>query len=782
MHSNEHGPSQPTGPAAGDFARDPVCGMRVDRGKARWKTEHEDQEYFFCNERCLQKFRADPAKHLAPAPATAPAPAPAHHPTPPSLFTCPMHPEIRSPVPGACPACGMALEPLDPRARDAPNPELVDMSRRFALSLAPVVALLVLGMSAADAIFPPVATGWIELALATPVVLWAGAPFFARAATSVIRRSLNMFTLIALGTGSAYAFSVVATVAPGIFPAAFRGPGGGVDLYFEPAAVITLLVILGQILEFRARARTGSAIRALLDLAPRSARRQGTDGADEDVPLEALRTGDRLRVRPGERVPCDGVVVEGASAIDESMITGEPLAVEKVAGDRVTGGTLNGSAGFVMKAERVGAETTLAQIVRLVSEAQRSRAPIQRLADRVSAVFVPLVVVAAAVTFVAWAAIGPEPRLAHALVNAVAVLIIACPCALGLATPMAIMVGVGRAASAGVLFKDAEALETLQAVDTLVVDKTGTLTEGKPRVTSVVTADGVAEPELLRLAASLERGSEHPLAEAVVACAGEAGVPLAGATDVRATPGRGIAGRVDGRDVAIGNAAFVSDRGAEVGSWSAQAAAAHAGGVTVVFVAVDGRVAGLLGVSDTMKESAAAAVKALRDDGVRLVILTGDTEASAKAVARALGIDDLEAELLPDQKAHRIRRRKAEGRVVAMAGDGINDAPALAEADVGIAMGPGSDVALQSAGVVLLGGDLRGIARARALSRATMRNIRQNLALAFVYNAVGIPIAAGVLYPWLGWLLSPMVASAAMSLSSVSVIANALRLRRASTG
>jgi Cu+-exporting ATPase len=794
MHANHPAGSSPGNPAPEtSLERDPVCGMRVDPAKARWKTEHEGKGYFFCNERCLTKFSADPARYLStPSAAAAPASAPAlpsgsapsgmrAAPSAPHAaveHTCPMHPEVRTLGPGTCPKCGMALEPSAVAPTDAPNPELVDMSRRFFAALVPTAILLVLGMAEMFGATTRAggARAWIELALATPVVVWAGSPFFERGVASVRNRSLNMFTLIAMGTGAAYLFSVVVTLAPGAIPAGMRGTDGRAALYFEPAAVITLLVLLGQILELRARARTGSAIRSLLELSPRTARRVREGEPDEDVPLDELRAGDRVRVRPGERVPCDGVVLEGATSVDESMVTGEPIPVEKSAGGRVTGGTLNGNGTLVFRADRVGSETLLSQIIRLVGEAQRSRAPVQRFADRVSAYFVPAVIAAAAATFVVWAVAGPEPRLAHALVNSVAVLIIACPCALGLATPMSIMVGIGRAATGGVLFKDAEALETLQAVDTVVVDKTGTLTEGKPRVVEVQAAAGFEAKDVVRLAASLERGSEHPLASAIVAAAGA--VDLAPGEGVRVVPGQGIAGRVEGRDVVVGTAAFVREHAAEPGEWREAAEAQRARGATVVFVAVGGRPAAFLAIADTVRESAPEAVRALHAEGVRVVMLTGDTRTTADAVARAVGIDGVEAELAPADKAGVVRRLKREGRTVAMAGDGINDAPALAAADVGIAMGAATDVALRSAGVVLLGGDLRGIVRARALSRATMRNIRQNLGLAFVYNALGVPIAAGVLYPWLGVLLSPMIASAAMSLSSVSVIANALRLAR----
>jgi Cu+-exporting ATPase len=755
-----------------------------------------------------------------------------HHSTPAAtatpaadgIYTCPMHPEVRQPGPGSCPKCGMALEPVAPAApsrarveytcpmhpqivRDAPgscpicgmaleprtvsaepgeedNPELRDMTRRFWVSLVLSLPLLAFAMSDMLPANPlrhvasPRAIAWLQLVLATPVVLWGGWPFFERAWASIVNRSLNMFTLIALGTGAAWTYSVVATVAPGLFPDSFRTHGGEVGLYFEAAAVITVLVLLGQVLELRARSQTSSAIKALLSLAPPTARRLRADGEDEDVPLDAVQPGDRLRVRPGERVPVDGVVIEGASAVDESMVTGESIPVEKVAGSRVTGGTVNGTGGFVMRAERVGADTLLAQIVRMVSEAQRSRAPIQRLADQVSAWFVPAVVAIAVASFVVWALVGPEPRMAYALVNAVAVLIIACPCALGLATPMSIMVGTGRGALAGVLIKNAEALEILERVDTLVVDKTGTLTEGRPRLTSVVPAPGIGEAELLRLAAGLERGSEHPLAAAIVAGAAERGIDATAADEFRSITGKGVTGRVGGRQVALGNRRLMEDLGVAVGPLAERAEALRGDGQTVMFVAVDGRAAGLVGVADPIKSTTPEALAGLRAAGLRIVMLTGDSRRTAEAVARRLGIGDVEAEVLPEQKIAVIERLQRAGHRVAMAGDGVNDAPALARADVGIAMGTGTDVAMQSAGVTLVKGDLRGIVRARRLSRATMRNIRQNLFFAFVYNALGVPIAAGVAYPAFGLLLSPIVASAAMTFSSVSVIANALRLRR----
>jgi Cu+-exporting ATPase len=703
-----------------------------------------------------------------------------------TVYTCPMHPEVRRDRPGSCPICGMALEPVTPLAgEEEENPELRTMTRRFWVSAALSLPLLLLGMAdlfpawSPARFLPPASLNWVQLLLATPVVLWGGWPFFQRGWASLVHRSLNMFTLIALGTGVAYVESLVATLAPGLFPPSFRGHGGQVPVYFEAAAVITTLVLLGQVLELKARSRTSGAIRALLDLAPPTARRLTAGGAEEEVALDQVQIGDRLRVRPGEKVPVDGVVLEGRSAVDEAMISGEPIPVEKNPGDKVTGGTVNGTGGFVLEAQRVGGDTLLAQIVRMVGEAQRSRAPIQRLADQVAAWFVPTVVAIAAATFLIWWRIGPEPRLVYALVNAVAVLIIACPCALGLATPMSIMVGTGLGAQNGVLIKNAEALERFEKVDTLIVDKTGTLTEGKPRLIDVVAREGLDEGELLRLAASLERGSEHPLAAAIVAGAEARGVRIAAPGDFASLTGKGVTGTIEGRRVALGNRALLDDQKVAFGDWAGRAEALRAEGKTVMFVAVDGAMAGLLAVADPVKESTAEAIEQLRGEGLRIVMVTGDSRTTAQAVAGRLGIQEVEAEVLPEAKSGIVEKLQKEGRTVAMAGDGVNDAPALARADVGIAMGTGTDVAIESAGITLLRGDLRGIVRARRLSRATMRNIRQNLFFAFIYNVLGVPVAAGALYPVFGLLLSPMIASAAMSLSSVSVIGNALRLRRA---
>jgi P-type Cu+ transporter len=747
--------------------RDPVCGMVV-RPESPHRHAHGGVTYGFCSAGCLAKFRADPERYLRPEPkAESPVSA-----SPSGRWTCPMHPEIIRDGPGSCPICGMALEPLDAAAAEE-NPELADMTRRFWVSLVLTAPLLVIAMAELLPGHP-----LIQLALATPVVLWGGAPFFARGWRSLRTRRLNMFTLIALGTGAAWTYSIAAALAPGIFPDSFRGTHGEVAVYFEAAATIVTLVLLGQVLELRARSQTGAAIRALLGLAPKAARRVSEDGGEQDVPLDEIRIGDRLRVRPGEKVPVDGVVLEGRSSVDESMITGESMPVTKEAGDRVTGATVNGTGALLMRAERVGAETLLARIVAMVAEAQRSRAPIQALADTVASYFVPAVIGAALVTFALWASFGPAPRMAYALINAVAVLIIACPCALGLATPMSIMVAMGKAASVGVLFRNAEAIELLRAVDTIVVDKTGTLTEGKPKLVRVVAAAGWTEDEVLRLAAAVERSSEHPLAAAIVRGAEEKQLARADVTDFDSRTGQGVVGEVSGRRIALGNRSLLDQLGVSVDAIAAVAGEMRAEAQTVMFLAVDGAAAGLLGVADPIKASTPDAVRGLRAEGLRVVVLTGDNRTTAEAVAKKLGLDEVMADVLPERKAEVVARLQAEGRIVAMAGDGVNDAPALARAHVGIAMGTGTDVAMESAGVTLVRGDLRGILRARRLSRATLRNIRENLFFAFVYNALGVPIAGGALYPALGLLLNPMIAAAAMSLSSVSVIANALRLRR----
>jgi Cu+-exporting ATPase len=757
---------------------DPVCGMTIAPEDSVGHVEHAGQTYYFCNHSCLEQFRENPDAFLNPA---------AREPVvvePGMKWTCPMHPEIVRDEPGACPICGMALEPLHPTLDEGPNPELLDMTRRFWIAAAlafPVFVLtmgdMLLGMGLGGRVDVGW-TNWLGLILATPVVWWAGWPFFERAWASIVNVAPNMFTLIALGVGAAYVYSAAATLVPQVFPAGFQ-MHGVVETYYDTAVVITVLVLLGQVLELRARSQTSSAIRALLGLAPKTARRI-RDGAEDDVPLEQIGVSDLLRVRPGERVPVDGVVVEGRSAVDESMISGEPVPAEKTAGDRVTGGTVNGTGMMVIRAERVGSDTLLAQIVRMVSEAQRSRAPIQRLADRIAAWFVPAVVVVAVLAFAAWSLWGPEPRFALGLVSAVAVLIIACPCALGLATPMAIMVGTGRGAQAGVLIRNAEALERLEQVDALIVDKTGTLTAGKPALAGVVAAEGFTENEVVRLAAGLEQGSEHPLANAIVSGARQRSVPILSASGFESHTGKGVTGRVAASRVALGNAALMQDLQIDVASLAAKADALRQDGWTVMFVVIDGRLAGLVGVVDPVKESAREMVEILHREGLRLVMLTGDNRVTAAAVARRLGLDEVHADVLPQDKRNVVDRLQREGHVVAMAGDGINDAPALAAADVGIAMGSGTDVAMESAGVTLVKGDLRGILRARRLSRATMRNVRQNLFLAFVYNAVGVPVAAGVLYPVFDLLISPVWASAAMTLSSVSVIANALRLRKVS--
>ncbi len=809
--------------------RDPVCGMMVDSTQAKASLEHAGTTYYFCCPGCAQKFQAHPDEYLRPrsaaplvtrgmpeTPALVAAPMSLasddvtfvcpmcpevrqtkHGPCPscgmaleretPAMvttteYTCPMHPQIVRQAPGNCPICGMALEPRSVTAREEDNPELRDMTRRFWISTVFTVPLLAVAMAdmlpgmplqqaSPDGWLP-----WIELLLASPVVLWGGWPFFERGWAAVVNRSTNMFTLIAMGTAVAYFYSLIATVFPGIFPASFREMGGRPAVYFEAATAIVTLVLLGQVLELRARSRTGAAIRALLDMAPRTARVL-RDGGEVDIPLDQVGVGDRLRVRPGEKVPVDGVVVEGHSSVDESMITGESIPVEKIAGSRVIGATVNSSGSFIMRAERVGGETLLAQIVKMVSQAQRSRAPIQRLADKVAGWFVPAVMVIAVLTFVVWAVLGPEPRLAYAIVNAVAVLIIACPCALGLATPMAIMVGTGRGAHAGVLIKNAEALETLEKVDTLVVDKTGTLTEGKARVVSLLAADGFSKPELVRILASLEQGSEHPLAAAVLAAANERGLSISKVSDFQSHAGRGISGKLDGKLAIAGNETLFSEQRISLQGHESKAQELRSRAQTVVFVGIEGKVAGLVGIADPVKASTPAALAELRQDGLRIVMVTGDSKATAATVASELGIQEFEAEVLPDKKSEIVKRLQDEGRIVAMAGDGINDAPALAQANVGIAMGTGTDIAIESGGITLVKGDLAAIARARKLSRATMNNIRQNLLFAFIYNSVGVPIAAGDLYPFFGLLLSPIFAAAAMSLSSVSVISNSLRLR-----
>jgi P-type Cu+ transporter len=762
-------------------ATDPVCGMDVDRASAKHFHRHEGEKVYFCSAGCRGKFEAEPARYLGDRPAAAPMPKG-------TQYTCPMHPEIVRDKPGSCPICGMALEPMGvPTGDEGPNPELIDFTRRFWVSAVlslPLLAIAMgpmLGIPVRDWIGEPM-TAWLELVLATPVVLWAAIPFFHRGYESLANRSPNMWTLISIGVGTAYLYSVVATCFPDLFPHQFRGHGGSVPVYFEAAAVIVALVFLGQVLELRARERTGSAIRALLDLAPKTARRIAADGSEADVPLDEVNQGDRLRVRPGDSVPVDGKVVEGRTSIDESMITGEPVPVEKTPGDAVTGGTLNRNGTLVITAERVGSETLLSRIVEMVAKAQRSRAPIQGLADRVSYYFVPTVVLVAILAFVVWALFGPEPSMVFAIVSAVSVLIIACPCALGLATPMSIMTATGRGAQAGVLIKDAEALERFASVDTLIVDKTGTLTEGRPRLTDVVPAEGFDAQQLLSLAASLERGSEHPLAEAIVEGASERGATVCSASEFEAVTGKGVSGTVEGRKVALGNAAMMAELGVGIDRIAGQADALRAEGKTAMFVAVDGTAAGFVAVADPVKATTAEAIRALHDTGLRIIMATGDNERTARAVASQLGIDEVRADMLPDGKQQLIEELRAKGAKVAMAGDGVNDAPALAAADVGIAMGTGADVAVESAGITLVKGDLNGIVRARTLAQATIRNIKQNLFFAFVYNALGVPVAAGVLYPVFGTLLSPMIAAAAMSLSSVSVIANALRLRTVRLG
>ena len=760
--------------------KDPVCGMTVDPSRSPHKTRHDGHDYAFCSAGCRTKFMADPATYLNQGANAEPPAAP-----PGAIFTCPMHPQIRQIGPGSCPICGMALEPVVVTADTAPNAELADMSRRFWIGLAltaPVFALEMGGHISAlglHRLISPRIASWVEFVLSTPVVLWAGLPFFQRGWASLVNRSLNMFSLIALGTGAAYGYSLVALLAPSLFPAGFRGMGGVVAVYFEAAAVITVLVLLGQVLELRAREETGGALRALLNLAPKTARRMLALGEDEEIALDQVRVGDTLRVRPGDGVPADGAVLEGQSAVDESMVTGESMPVAKAAGDRLIGGTVNGAGALTMRADKVGSETMLSRIVAMVAEAQRSRAPIQRTADTVAGYFVPAVLAVSVVAFIAWAIWGPPPALAYALIAAVSVLIIACPCALGLATPMSIGVGVGKGAGAGILIKSAEALERLEKIDTLVVDKTGTLTEGRPKVVAVVTTGGMNESDCLALAASLERSSEHPLAAAIVAAAREKGAEPRQVADFASITGKGVTGIVGGRLTAIGNAALMADLGLALGNLVARAEALRGEGATALFLAVDGKPAAVIAIADPIKATSRSALDSLRAAGLRIVMLTGDNRTTAIAVARTLGIEDVEADVLPEDKHRIVKTLKSEGRIVAMAGDGVNDAPALAEADVGIAMGTGTEVAIQSAGITLLKGDLAAIVRARKLSHMTMSNIRQNLFFAFAYNVVGIPVAAGVLYPAFGLLLSPMVAALAMSLSSVSVIANALRLRDA---
>jgi len=769
--------------ASAEKATDPVCGMTVDPQSAKHRAEAAGQTHYFCSAKCREKFVADPARFLNRRTRVAPA---ARLPASGTIYTCPMHPQIRQVGPGHCPICGMALEPEAATLEPGRSAELTDMTRRFWIGLilaAPVLALEMGGhLTGLHRLLATQTSNRIQLGLATPVVLWAGWPFFERAWASLKSRNLNMFTLIAMGTGVAWGYSVVATLGPGIFPAALRGMNGAVAVYFEAAAAITVLVLLGQVLELRAREQTGGAIRALLDLAPKSARRIRPDGAEEEIGLDAVAVGDRLRVRPGEKVPVDGELTEGRSSIDESMVTGESMPVTKLVGARLIGGTMNGSGSFVMRADKVGRDTMLAQIVQLVAQAQRSRAPIQRLADQVSGWFVPLVIAIALVAFVAWSLWGPEPRLTYGLVAGVSVLIIACPCALGLATPMSIMVGVGRGAQCGVLIKNAEALERFEKVDTLVIDKTGTLTEGKPKLVAARALGGLAEDDLLRLAASLERGSEHPLAAAIVEAASARKLALSPVRDFDSPSGKGVSGTIEGRRVVIGNRLLMQADAIDIASLEKAAEDLRGEGATAIFVAIDAKPSGVLAIADPIKATTAATIRRLRDAGIRVVMLTGDNRTTAEAVARKLGIAEVEAEILPEDKGKIVERLRRQGRIVAMAGDGVNDAPALAAADIGIAMGTGTDVAIQSAGVTLLKGDLQGIVTARRLSQATMNNIRQNLFFAFLYNAVGVPIAAGVLYPVFGLLLSPVIAAAAMALSSVSVIANALRLRNAPLG
>ncbi|WP_046863425.1 heavy metal translocating P-type ATPase [Microvirga massiliensis] len=776
-HGHDHAHHAAPGSDTANLVKDPVCGMMVDPHTTHHRAQHVGRTYYFCSAGCRSKFEADPTRYIDPATSAAKAePVPEG-----TIYTCPMHPEIRQVGPGSCPICGMALEPVLVGADTGPSEELIDMTRRFWIGLVLTIPVFVLEMGGhligLEHLIPQTTSNWIQLLLATPVVLWAGWPFFERGWRSVVSRNLNMFTLIAMGTGVAWIYSIVATLAPGIFPATFRAPDGSVAVYFEAAAVITVLVLLGQVLELRARETTSGAIRALLDLAPKTARLMRSDGTEEEVQLDTVQVGDRLRVRPGEKVPVDGEVVDGRSSVDESMVTGESMPVTKEVGARAIGGTINRTGALVIRADKVGRDTMLARIVQMVSEAQRSRAPIQRLADQVSGWFVPTVIGVAMLAFLAWAIWGPEPRFSYGLVAAVSVLIIACPCALGLATPMSIMVGVGRGAQTGVLIKNAEALERMEKVDTLVIDKTGTLTEGKPAVTRIVPASGHDEPEVLRLAASVERPSEHPLAVAIVAAAEAKGIATAPVTEFDSPVGKGVLGTVEGKRIVLGNAKFMTEHGVDVAPLSQAAEELRRDGATAIFVGVDGRVIGAIAIADPVKGTTPEALAVLRADGIRIVMLTGDNWTTARAVAERLGIDEVEAEVLPEQKSAVVDKFRREGRVVAMAGDGVNDAPALAAADVGIAMGSGTDVAMESAGVTLLKGDLTGIVKARHMSEATMRNIRQNLFFAFIYNAAGIPIAAGVLYPVFGLLLSPIIAAAAMALSSVSVIANASRLR-----
>jgi Cu+-exporting ATPase len=774
-HHQHHGHGGPDQHHAASTATDPVCGMKVDPHTAKHRAEHAGRTYYFCSAKCREKFIADPVQYVARNKQPAPA-APSG-----TIYTCPMHPQIRQVGPGNCPICGMALEPEQASLEEGPSQELIDMRRRFWIGTVLTVPVATLEMGGhvlgLDHLVDQQTSNWIQFVLATPVVLWGGWPFFVRGWKSLVTRSLNMFTLIAMGIGVAWIYSAVATVAPHIFPPAFRAPDGSVAVYFEAAAVITVLVLLGQVLELKAREQTSGAIKALLELAPTRARRIKADGSDEEVDLEQVKVGDLLRVRPGDKVPIDGSVTEGRSHVDESMVTGEPLPVLKETGAKVIGGTINGQGSFVMRAEKIGRDTMLAQIVQMVAQAQRSKAPIQRLADTVSGWFVPAVIAIAIAAFVAWSMWGPQPAMGYGLIAAVSVLIIACPCALGLATPMSIMVGVGRGARAGVLIKNAEALERMEKIDTIIVDKTGTLTLGKPRVTAIRPGPGFEETEVLRLAASLENASEHPLAAAIVHAAKERSIALSKASEFDSPTGKGVVGRVDGRALALGNAKFLGEIGIDVSALQGEADGLRRDGATAIFIAIDGRPAGVIAIADPIKESTPSAIDALHKQRIRIVMMTGDNKTTAEAVARKLGIEEVQADVLPEQKGSVVEQLRRQGKVVAMAGDGVNDAPALAAADVGIAMGTGTDVAIESAGVTLLRGDLQGIVQARLLSERVMSNIRQNLFFAFIYNAAGVPIAAGILYPSFGLLLSPIIAAAAMALSSVSVIANSLRLR-----